>query len=180
MWPLCLISTSHAREPCLSRITQNSVCSHFKFGYLSRCVKKIIHSHKHGTKVDIRSTKMAINRHAYNRDVLQSYWTSNGLPLYCSQPTGEKIHTDQQCERLAKTRQTTGNLWSWRQGIAAFWLDGCHSQPVPYSNNTGCPIDVCQQEQLETVWNQLTLNQRESLNVHCWQTDIDEHVWHGV
>jgi hypothetical protein len=27
------------------------------------------------------------------------------------------------------------------------------SQPVPYSNNTGCPIDVCQQEQLETVWN---------------------------
>ena len=31
------------------------------------------------------------------------------------------------------------------------WLDGCHSQQVPYSNNTGCPIDVCQQEQLETV-----------------------------
>jgi hypothetical protein len=31
------------------------------------------------------------------------------------------------------------------------WLDECHSQPVPYSNNTGCPIDVCQQEQLETV-----------------------------
>jgi hypothetical protein len=23
-----------------------------------------------------------------------------------------------------------------------------------YSNNTGCPIDVCQQERLETVWNQ--------------------------
>ena len=31
------------------------------------------------------------------------------------------------------------------------WLDGCHLQPVPYSNNTGCPIDVCQLEQLETV-----------------------------
>ena len=30
-------------------------------------------------------------------------------------------------------------------------LDGCHSQPVPYSNITDCPIDVCQQEQLETV-----------------------------
>ena len=28
---------------------------------------------------------------------------------------------------------------------------GWHSQPVPYSNNTGCPIDACQQEQLETV-----------------------------
>jgi hypothetical protein len=24
------------------------------------------------------------------------------------------------CERLAKIRQTTGNIWSWRQGIAAF------------------------------------------------------------
>jgi hypothetical protein len=32
VWPLCLISTSHAREPCLSRITQNSVCSCFEFG----------------------------------------------------------------------------------------------------------------------------------------------------
>jgi transposase len=26
---------------------------------------------------------MANNRHAYKRDVLQSYWTSDGLPLYC-------------------------------------------------------------------------------------------------
>jgi hypothetical protein len=69
-------------------------------------------------KVNIRSTKMANNRHAYNRDVLQSYWTSDGLPLYCSQLTGEKTHTNQQCERLAKIRQTTGNIWSWRQGIA--------------------------------------------------------------
>jgi hypothetical protein len=29
---------------------------------------------------------------------------------YCSQPTGEKTHTNQQCERLAKIRQTTGNI----------------------------------------------------------------------
>jgi hypothetical protein len=42
--------------------------------------------------------------------VLQSYWTSDGLPLYCSQPTGEKTHTNQQCERLTKIRQTTGNI----------------------------------------------------------------------
>ena len=41
-------------------------------------------------------------------DVLQSYWTSDGLPLYCSQRTGEKTHTNQQCEILAKIRQTTG------------------------------------------------------------------------
>jgi hypothetical protein len=26
------------------------------------------------------------------------------------QPTGEKTHTNQQCERLAKIRQTTGNI----------------------------------------------------------------------
>jgi hypothetical protein len=49
------------------------------------------------------------NQHAYNRDVHQSYWTSDGLPLCCSQPTGEKIHTKQQCERLAKIRLTTSN-----------------------------------------------------------------------
>ena len=46
-------------------------------------------------------------------------------------------------------------------GHCSVWLDGCHSQPVPYSNNTGCPIDVCQQEQLETVWNQWDLSQGE-------------------
>ena len=50
---------------------------------------------------------MTNNRHAYNRNVLQSYWTSEGLLLCCSQPTGEKTHTNQQCERLAKIRQTT-------------------------------------------------------------------------
>ena len=121
VWPLFLMSTSHAREPCLSRITQNSVCSRFEFGYLIRCFKKkLFILSKHGTKTIIRSTKMANNRHAYNRDVLQSYWTSHGLPLYCSQPTGEKTHINQPCERLAKIRQTTGNIWSWRQGIAAF------------------------------------------------------------
>jgi hypothetical protein len=49
---------------------------------------------KHGTKANIRRTKMANNRHGYNRDILQSYWTSDGLPLYCSQPTGEKTHTN--------------------------------------------------------------------------------------
>ena len=41
MLPLCLISTSYAREPCLSRITQNSVCSRFEFGYSSPVFLKI-------------------------------------------------------------------------------------------------------------------------------------------
>ena len=60
----------------------------FKSGVLK---KKCILG-KYGTKANIRSTKMANNRHEYNRDVLQSYWTPAGLPLYCSQPTGE-THT---------------------------------------------------------------------------------------
>jgi hypothetical protein len=34
-----------------------------------------------------------------------------------------------QCERLAKIRKTTGNIWSWRQGIAAFgWMDAIRNQ----------------------------------------------------
>ena len=45
----------------------------FKSGVL----KKLLILSKHGTKANIRSTKMANNRHAYNRDVLQSYWTSD-------------------------------------------------------------------------------------------------------
>jgi hypothetical protein len=57
-------------------------------------------------------------------------------------------------------------------GHCSVWLVGYHSQPVPCSNNTCCPIDVCQQEQLETVWNQPDLCQEESLNVHCWQTSM--------
>jgi hypothetical protein len=47
-----------------------------------------------------------------------AYW--EWISFYCSQPTGAKTHTNQQCEGLAKIRQTTDNIWSWRQGIAAF------------------------------------------------------------
>ena len=105
-------------------------------GIYVRVLKKLFVLSKHGTKANIRSTKMTNNRHAYNRNVLQSYWTSEGLLLCCSQPTGEKTNTNQQCERHLIV--TTGHC--------SVWLDGCHSQPVPYSNNTGFPIDVCQQE----------------------------------
>jgi hypothetical protein len=64
----------------------------------SGVLKKLFILSQHGTKANIRSTKMANNRHAYNRDVLQSYWTSDGLPLYCSQPTGEKTHKPTMCD----------------------------------------------------------------------------------
>ena len=62
----------------------------FKSGVL----KNVFILSKHGTKANIRSTKMANNRHANTRDVLQRYRTSDGLPLYCSQPTGEKTQVN--------------------------------------------------------------------------------------
>ena len=132
---------------------------------------------KHGTKANIRSTKIASNRHPYNNDVLQRYCTSDGLPLYCIQPTSEKTHTNQQCERLAKIR---------RQRVKSDRDDRVLQRLVSRMSFATSPvlkqqqIDVCQQEQLETVWNQRDWNQEESLSVHCWQTDIDDHVWYGV
>ena len=46
---------------------------------------------------------MANNRHAYNRDDLQSYRRSDRLPLYCSQPTGEKTHKNQHVKDLPRS-----------------------------------------------------------------------------
>ena len=136
----------------------------FKSGVL----KYVFILSKHGTKANIRSTKMANNRHAYTRDVLQSYWTSDGLLIYCSQPTGEKTHTNQQSERLAKIRQTTSNIWSWRHDIAAFGYTDAIRNQSRTQNNTGWPIYVCQQERLKSAWNQRDLSSGESINIHCW------------
>jgi hypothetical protein len=86
--------------------------------FKSDVLKNVFILSKHGTKANIRSTKMANNRHAYDRDVLQSYWTSDGLPLYCSQPTGEKTHTNQHCERLTDKR-LLGSQCCLSTGLAA-------------------------------------------------------------
>jgi hypothetical protein len=131
----CIISTSHAREPCLSHITQNSVCSRFEFGE-SGVLKNVFILSKHGTKANIRSTKMANNRRRFltvlvdrrllgSQCCLSTRLVANNIRLTkrcnaLSSRSGEKTNTNQQCERLAKIRQTTGNIWSWRQGIAAF------------------------------------------------------------
>ena len=48
---------------------------------------------------------MANNRHAVNRNVLQSYWTSDALSLYSSQPACVKTQQNQHRERLAKIRK---------------------------------------------------------------------------
>ena len=143
----------------------------FKSGVL----KNVFILSKHGTKANIRSTKMANNRHAYNRDVLQSYWTSDGLPRYCSRPTGEKTHTNQQCERLAKIRQTMGNIWSLQRLVRRMPF-----ATSPILKQHWLPNRRLSTRTVRNCLNQRDLSQGESLNVHCWQTDIDDHVWHGV
>lgn len=59
------------------------------------------------------------------------------------------------------------------------FVRGCHSQPVPYSNNIDCRIDICQQDQLNT------LNSEGRQSMRCIKppllddrTDINVHVWH--
>ena len=44
-----------------------------QYVHASGVLKTLFILSKHGTKTNIRSTKMANSRHAYNRDVLQSY-----------------------------------------------------------------------------------------------------------
>jgi hypothetical protein len=54
--------------------------------------------------------------------------------------------------RLVRKHTQTNNVKDLpRSGRPRVTSDRDHSQPVAYSNNTGCPIDVCQQEQLEAV-----------------------------
>jgi hypothetical protein len=104
---------------------------------------------EHGTKANIGGRKEANNRHAVNMNFLQSYWTSDGLSLYSKR----KTYPNQHLERLVKIQKTTCNVTAWRQYTIA-WSDGCHSQPVLFCKDNGYQIDVCQQEQCGTVWNQ--------------------------
>jgi hypothetical protein len=101
--PLCLILTSHAREPYLSRIAQNSVCSRFEFGYLSHSfsenmVRRRISEAQRWQIIGMHTTGMSFK--AIGRQMGYHYTV---VP-------GEKTHTYQQCERLAKIRQTTDNI----------------------------------------------------------------------
>jgi hypothetical protein len=92
---------AHTSESIMFNIDKSCTCTmpltyYSKFSmftlriwvFKSGVFKNLFILSKHGMKANIRSTKMANNRHAYNRDVIQSNWTSDGLPLYCSQPTG--------------------------------------------------------------------------------------------
>ena len=83
VWRLSTILTYHACEPCLLCIIQNSV----------RCFEKMYSfSVNMVRKANIGGAKMANNRHAVNKNFLQSYWTSNGLSLFNSQLDCEESH----------------------------------------------------------------------------------------
>jgi hypothetical protein len=65
---------NHASHP-LTHYSKFSMFTLRIWVFKSGVLKNLFILSKHGTKTNIRSTKMANNRHAYNTDVLQSYWT---------------------------------------------------------------------------------------------------------
>jgi len=90
----------------------------------SGVLKKLFILCEHGTNVNIGGVKMANNRHAVNRNFLQSYWTS----LYNSHPACEE--TDPNCERLFKIQKITCNVVAWKQGTASLGrTDAIRNQP---------------------------------------------------
>jgi len=110
---------------------------------------------EHGTKSNIRGAKMANNRHAVNRNFLHSYWTSDGLSLYSSQPACEKTHQTQHREMLAKIQKTTCN--AWRKGTASLGqMDANRYQPcsentmvtkwTSVNKNSGKPFEISRTE----------------------------------
>jgi hypothetical protein len=113
-----------------------------------------------GTKANIGGAKMANNRHAVNRNFLQSYWMSDELSLYSSQTAWEKTHPNQHW----KTSQDPEDHMQHRSvktGHCIAWSDGYHSQLALFWKDNGYQIDVCQQEQWGTVWNQQNWSQGE-------------------
>jgi hypothetical protein len=84
-----LLPTDECSRACIRRPNMSQICSMGFNGrpsdvqqlmftlriwvFKSGDLKKLFVLSKHGTKANIRSTKMVNNRHAYNRDVLQSY-----------------------------------------------------------------------------------------------------------
>jgi len=114
VWRLSTISRYHAREPCLPKFSMSTPQI---WVFKSSVLKNLFILCEHGAKANIGVAKMANYRHAVKRNFLQSYWTSDGLSLYSSQPACEKTHPNQHRER-AKIRKTTFSVAEWRQSTA--------------------------------------------------------------
>jgi hypothetical protein len=63
---------------------------------------------------------MANNRHTYNRDVLQSYWTSDELPLYRKTRLVRKHTQTNNVKELPLSGRPRVTSDRDRQGTAAF------------------------------------------------------------
>ena len=177
VWPLCLTSTSHAREPCLSRITQNSVCSRFEFGYLSpvfqknhsfsvSMVRRRISEGQRWQIIGMHTTRMSFK--AIGRQMGYHYTVVSRLVRKHTQTNNVK-----DLPRSGRPRVT-----SHRDDRALQRL----VRRLPFATSPVLKQHWLSNRRLSTkaVRNQRDLSQGESLNVHCWQTDIDEHVWHGA
>ena len=140
--------------------------------------KNIFIQSKHGKKANIRSTKMANNRHAYNRDDLQSYWTSDRLPLYYSQPTGEKTHKNQHVKNLPRSGKP--RVTSDRDDRALQRL----VSRIPFATSPVLKQHLLPNRRLptRTVRNRLKSARLMSRRVikRPLLADIDDHVWHDA
>ena len=99
---------------------------------------------QHYTKANIRSTQMANTRHAYKairRQMDYHYTVVSRLVRKHTQTKHVKDLPRSGRPRVIYDRDDRAlqRLVRWKPFV------------VPYSNNTDCPIDVCQQEQFETV-----------------------------
>ena len=149
--------------------------------FKSGVIKNLFILSKHGTKANIRSTKMANNRHAYNRTGMSFKAIGRQMGYHYTVVS-----------RLVRKHTQTNNVKdlprSGRPQVTSDRDDRALQRLIRRMPFTISP--VLKQHWLpnrhlstRTVRNRLksaNLSQGESLNVHCWETDIDEHVWHGV
>ena len=165
VWPLCLISTSHAREPCLSRITQNSVCSRFEFGYLSpvfqknhlfsvSMVRRRISEGQKWQIIGMHTTRMSFK--AIGRQMIYHYTVVSRLVR-----THTQINHVKDLPRSGRPRLTSDRDDRALQRLV---------RRMPLATSPVLKQHWLPNRRLSTrtVWNQWYLSQGESLNVHCW------------
>ena len=130
---------------------------------------------EHGTTANIGGAKMTNNRHAINRNFLQSYWTSDGISLYSSQHT--PTYTVKDLSRSGKPHVTSQREDSALQCLVR-WMPLATSPFL--KTNQWLPN---RRLSARTVMNRLELAGLKSsrvINRPCYQIDINDYVWHGA
>jgi transposase len=167
VWPLCLISTSHAREPCLSSITQNSVCSRFELGYLSPVFLKMY-------SFSLSMVRRRISEAQRGQIIGMHTQSTTGMSF---KAIGRQMgYHYTVVSRLVRKHTQTNNLKdlprSSRPRVTSDRDDRALQRlvrRVPFATSP-----VLKQHWLPNIrLSTRTVRTR-------WQTDIDDHVWHGV